>query len=612
MGELSGIDVLPLVREIDERLRGMYVNNVFSIGSNQIVRFRHPGGGDSWLVVSPRLGVWVSAKVAERSDTTEFTSKLRAEVERSRFVAAIQMDLDRIFDITLGEGEYLRHLIVELMPPGNIVVTGVEGKIRLILREVKSAKRRLLKGGIYQPPPQGRASPAAVTPEAVREALDREKTLGAAIGRHFALPRKYVKEVLGRLGLPESTASGGVLERAADIADTIGEIVMTARDAPWPCVAETDEGEELFVVTPKGSVVKRRAGSISELCDDLLLPAVVGEASARPTPEEEKRKEMEVTIRRLGEQERGLMEKADRLRQLAEKAGSSPTLSEALVLLGDAREGGRRAARAPASKEAVASTLFGWAKEAEKKAGEARGAADALSRKAFPKETSRKKQTKELKKRGGEWYEKFRWFFSTGGKLAIGGRDAQSNALLIKRHLEEGDTVYHADLFGSPFFVLKKGAEQTPDEILELAQATVAFSSAWKTGLGSADAYWVVKDQIGTAAPSGEFMAKGSFMIKGKKNSVAHNLVALAVGIDKEGRIVSGPEAAVAASANSYVVLVPHREKASETAKKVAKELERMEGVRLDGSLDDVLRALPSGGGKVVRRKAGRQGDKPK
>ncbi len=63
-----------------------------------------------------------------------------------------------------------------------------------------------------------------------------------------------------------------------------------------------------------------------------------------------------------------------------------------------------------------------------------------------------------------EWYEKFRWFFTTGGKLAIGGRDAQSNTTLIRRHLQENDTIYHADLFGSPFFILKGGKEQTEEE----------------------------------------------------------------------------------------------------------------------------------------------------
>lgn len=175
--------------------------------------------------------------------------------------------------------------------------------------------------------------------------------------------------------------------------------------------------------------------------------------------------------------------------------------------------------------------------------------------------------------------------------------------LLVRRHLQDGDVVYHADLFGSPFFVLKGGKVQTETEVREVAQGTVAFSSAWKTGLASADAYWVNPDQVGSAAPSGEYLPRGSFAIKGRKNFVTKNIVEVAVGIDEDGRLVSGPEAALMKSARSYLILRPQREKGSETAKRVLKDLQpALEGRVLGLTVDDVLRALPAGGGKVVRK----------
>ena len=45
---------------------------------------------------------------------------------------------------------------------------------------------------------------------------------------------------------------------------------------------------------------------------------------------------------------------------------------------------------------------------------------------------------------------------------------------------------YHADVFGSPFFVSKDGRNQSEGEIRQVARATAAFSSAWKTGLAAA------------------------------------------------------------------------------------------------------------------------------
>ena len=51
-------------------------------------------------------------------------------------------------------------------------------------------------------------------------------------------------------------------------------------------------------------------------------------------------------------------------------------------------------------------------------------------------------------------------------------------------------------------------------------------------------------------------------------------------------------------------MIIPSREKASDTAKKVLFELKKLYG---EGSgavdVDDVMRALPSGGGKVVRKR---------
>jgi len=77
----------------------------------------------------------LSARVSERGETGEFTSRLRGELERARFTRASQADLDRVFLLEF-EGDEARTLVVELMPPGNILVLGSDGRIRLALNEV--------------------------------------------------------------------------------------------------------------------------------------------------------------------------------------------------------------------------------------------------------------------------------------------------------------------------------------------------------------------------------------------------------------------------------------------------------------------------------------------
>ncbi len=116
-----------------------------------------------------------------------------------------------------------------------------------------------------------------------------------------------------------------------------------------------------------------------------------------------------------------------------------------------------------------------------------------------------------------------------------------SNSIVVNKYTDKDDVVFHADLHGSPFFVLKnEKSEKGPpsDEIaLEMAQATVSFSRAWKDELGSADAFWVFPDQVKKSAPSGEYLPRGSFFIEGKKNFVRHLKVELSVGIMSSSKL---------------------------------------------------------------------------
>ena len=597
MAELSGFEVLALLKEISSTLHGAYINNIYSSGTSQLIRLRKPDAEDVWLVASPRRGVWVSRKVTERGETNEFTSRLRRELERSRFKGASQVDLDRVFELAF-EGRAPVKLVVELMPPGNIIVVDAGGRVVTALTEVRSKNRRVVRGEGYEPPRQTRLSPADVTATEVEAMLREENTVGRAIGRHVALPRKYVAEVLARLGLGDGSPSSGLAGRGGEVAGVLKALVSEARDDPRPCVCLQDGAEEIFVVPPRGAEVVARSESVSDLCDSLFLEGIA-EGEEPPSPEEGKRKELGVTIARLKSESDSLLARAGKLRSAARNAAAAP-LQEALGAL---REAGVQVVGEPASPSAVASVLFGQAKELERRSSEALLAAAKLEKrlsKVVPKES---RKPRELPRRRQEWFERFRWFLTSGGKLAVGGRDAQSNTVLIRRHLADGDVVYHADLFGSPFFILKDGLRQSEQEILELSQATVSFSSGWKTGLGAADAYWVLKDQVSASPESGEYLARGSFVIRGKKNFVRHAMIQVAVGLDGSGRVMAGPESAVANSCPGYVVVVPHREKTSDTAKKVARELSDLAGGAPGPALDDVVRALPAGGGKVVRRK---------
>ena len=197
------------------------------------------------------------------------------------------------------------------------------------------------------------------------------------------------------------------------------------------------------------------------------------------------------------------------------------------------------------------------------------------------------KEVKKERQKAKKWYEKFRWFISSEGFLCIGGKDATTNEIIIKKHADKDDIVFHTEAPGSPFFVVKAEGKKVGDATLkEVAQATAAYSRAWKMGLSSVRAYYVNPDQVSKEAKAGEYIAKGSFMIYGKRNFETVS-VKIAVGILPDGKVMGGPVDAVKKNCGKMVVLAQGRKKKSDIAKKIQKQI--------GGDLDEIISALPAG-----------------
>ena len=247
------------------------------------------------------------------------------------------------------------------------------------------------------------------------------------------------------------------------------------------------------------------------------------------------------------------------------------------------------------SVEENASDYFEKAKKIKKKIQGAEKALLVSLKKLKELETKKEKlsieeeKNKIAKERKKEWYEKFRWFISSDGFLVIGGRDATSNEIVIKKHTDADDLVLHTDMAGSPFFVIKSGGKKIPmPTIKEAADAVCTFSRAWKLGLQTSDVFYVAPEQVSKKTKAGEYMGKGAFMIYGKTNYIENN-VNLAVGITKENAVMSGPIEAIKKNCEKYVALNQGNEKASSIAKRIRHKL----GSNLD--LDEIIRALPAG-----------------
>ncbi len=159
-----------------------------------------------------------------------------------------------------------------------------------------------------------------------------------------------------------------------------------------------------------------------------------------------------------------------------------------------------------------------------------------------------------------EWYQKFRYFTSSDGFLVVAGKDTVSNEVLIKKYATQEDVVFHAEITGAPFVVVKTGGKEVSEQTLRQAgEFAASFSRAWRENAGSVDVYWVKVDQLSKSGPSGESVPHGAFFVVGKRNWYRNTPLRVAVGITVDGEVgfVGGPVDAVKGQTKNYVVIVP-------------------------------------------------------
>lgn len=188
------------------------------------------------------------------------------------------------------------------------------------------------------------------------------------------------------------------------------------------------------------------------------------------------------------------------------------------------------------------------------------------------------------------WYHKYRWGKTRNGNLVVAGQDASANEALVKKHGEEAQLIFHSELPGSPFALLF-AREVADGDIEDVAQLVAVYSRAWREGLAQVTVLYVRPDQVSKTAESGEYLGRGSFVIRGTRNTTDAP-VTLHVGrLDHEktqSEVFVGSQEAVKAHCEAFAEVIPGSEKTSAVAKKLASKLGLL--------LDDLVRALPAGG----------------
>jgi len=234
------------------------------------------------------------------------------------------------------------------------------------------------------------------------------------------------------------------------------------------------------------------------------------------------------------------------------------------------------------------SDYYEEAKETKKKIAGVEKAIEETKKEMKKKEKKEKKQVKV--KREKKWYEKFHWFYTSGGRLAIGGKNAQQNDIVVSRYMEKDDLFFHADIQGGSAVVLKDGVNASEEEMVETAQFAGGFSNAWKNANAAVDVYAVKKEQLSKHAQGG-YIPTGAFAIKGERQWFRNTRIAYKVGIGEKGLEII-PEFSKK-NFEKNVLILPS--KSGNEKGKIAKSIAKKLGV----SPDDLLEILPAGRSKL-------------
>ncbi len=661
---MTSFDVRATARELDSFLEGALIDKVYQVDEGELkIKIHVPGLGSHYLAVEPGRRVhltWRPKPSPERPSTV--SQALRKVLSGDRIESVSQVGFDRILRFDLRSGN---RLYVELLPKGTLAVVNEDGVIEQAFPTRRFRDRAVVPGEEYKTP-ESPPNPYELDEDAFMELLlESERDVVRTLAVEVGLGGLYAEEVLLRAGLfedREKHASEFEEEDLRELYETLRDLLEQISEGDLrPTLYKVEGGYADATPIPleryreKGVELVEKE-TFQRALDEYYVREFLAREEEKAREEwERERKRLERTIERQRESVKQLEAKARRLRERAnalymnyqlvdgilrelrraeekgysleeikrrimEAKGSGIEEVERIVdvdvdnrrvILKLEGEDGEVTVPVPLDEDvhSVASEMFDRAKELERKAERAREVLEEKERELErlleegPPEVKLEELTVQLtKRRKKAWYERFRWFISSDGFVVIGGSDAHTNELILRRYLEDRDILVHAHVHGAPHVVIKTEGKEVPERTLEEAAVFAAsYSRAWRWGLKAADVYWVPAEQVDKSAEA----PHGGAIIRGERNWFRRVELEVAVGIQEvEGgyRVMGGPVSAVKEHCLTYGVLVPGEEKKSSVAKRLFEAFkEEVENLRRYVTVDDIMRAMPPGKARLVK-----------
>jgi predicted ribosome quality control (RQC) complex YloA/Tae2 family protein len=625
---MSGIDVRAITCELSAKLP-LWIDKVYQFETRTLgIRLNGEDHAKYQLLIEAgRRAHLVKNFPPPPKNPPQFAMLLRKYISGGKVLAIRQHGLERILIFDIGKGTLTYRLIIELFDEGNVILTDEAYRIIKPLRHHRFRDRDIVPDAVYtisSTDPTGSPEALAATLSGDDRDLVRALAIAGMLGGTYA---EYVCLTAGiDKTTPASKADPG------PVFDAIRSLFDGVQNAGHPVISATS-CEPVVIAGESKSIPddKNRFSGFSEALETFypMTRAEKVRITSKPKLSEEERihryqetaiKKFDDKIKKTEEIVAAIYENYPFISQVIsslDAASKRLSWQEIERHLRDTSSADAKHIVAFHPEEASVELDIGKKvkifvhESVEQNAGRYYAVIKKFKKKkegalAAMKNIRQKKKIirHDIVPMKKLWYHRFRWFVTSDGTVVLGGRDASQNEELVKKYMAGGDLFVHADIHGASV-VIVKGRTEKMDEV---AQFAASYSGAWRSGHFSADVYSAQPGQVSKTPQAGEFVARGSFIVRGERTYYRNIPLAVGIGLvlEPQAAVIGGPPGVVKSRTKRFAELKPGQYEPNDVAKKVLRLLRQKitpdEEKLLKGVLntETVAAFVPPGGSDIL------------
>ena len=599
---LSAIDIYVIVSEM-QTLVGAYIDKIYQPTRDELlIKLNTKSSKETIYVKNSELVCLTSKTFTMPKQPSTFAMTCRKYITNGIITAITQQEFDRIVRIHIQKKEGIYQLVFELFKNGNILLINPDETIQLPLIKQQWSQRTLRSHEPYTPPPSQHHLLHLSKDQFFSLIKNSNKDLVRTLAVSVNLSGFYAEELCYQAQIPKTTkpkdltddqsatlytslqqlqqklqtkAFSPLLVKKDDkIIDVLPFAVNHYLDADFESIPLFAEGLDQFISLPPPRDNIKQQEQVKKL--QRQLDQQIKKLDDFTQKIQDKKREGDLLYLHFSALEALLQditntlsqkEKQDDIQRINEQPivkHFDPTDQELIVILAD--EQGTPHDITIDYRKTVAENAQHAYQTGKKHQEKLRGAQEAIeiTKQQLKKATVTQQRTTTLTHVQGKtyWFERYRWFISKEGNIIIAGKDAKSNEAIVKKYLTDQDRYVHADVHGAPSCIVK--AQDIHDKPIDISDHTLkeacifasSYSKAWNQ-FADAQAYWVYPNQVSKSPLSGEYLSKGAFIIRGKRN---HYRIALELAIGEitlEGakKMMAAPLESIKAQSQRYVHL---------------------------------------------------------